>query len=235
MTAPAHPVVFRPIIRLLREAGHEVEVTARDYAQNIALLRRMGMDHTVVGPGHGGASRLGKVRALAGRTRAMRHFASGRRFDLAVAHGSNDLALAAACAAHPRRQHVRLRVRGPAAQHRLPARAARDDARRDPARAARALRRRPGQARPVRGAEGGVLPVGLRAGPGRVRPPRRRPREGGGDRAPAAGGLALPPQVQPAVPARARAARAQRGRLGGGDPAHARPARAPAVGRRCRR
>jgi len=96
MTAPAHPVVFRPIIRLLREAGHEVEVTARDYAQNIALLRRMGMDHTVVGPGHGGASRLGKVRALAGRTRAMRHFASGRRFDLAVAHGSNDLALAAA-------------------------------------------------------------------------------------------------------------------------------------------
>src|SRR4051794_9247843 len=96
MTAPAHPVVFRPIIRLLREAGHEVEVTARDYAQNIALLRRMGMDHTVVGPGHGGASRLGKVRALAGRTRAMRHFASERRFDLAAAHGSNDLALAAA-------------------------------------------------------------------------------------------------------------------------------------------
>jgi uncharacterized protein len=96
MTAPAHPVVFRPIIRLLREAGHEVEVTARDYAQNIALLRRMGIDHTVVGPGHGGASRLGKVRALAGRTRAMRHFASSRRFDLAAAHGSNDLALAAA-------------------------------------------------------------------------------------------------------------------------------------------
>jgi uncharacterized protein len=73
-----------------------VEVTARDYAQNIALLRRMGMDHTLVGPGHGGASRLGKVRALAGRTRTMRHFASGRRFDLAAAHGSNDLALAAA-------------------------------------------------------------------------------------------------------------------------------------------
>src|SRR3954454_2429036 len=90
MTAPAHPVVFRPIIRLLREAGHEVEVTARDYAQNIALLRRMGMDHTVVGPGHGGASRLGKVRALAGRTRAMRHFASSRRFDLAGRRRAHD-------------------------------------------------------------------------------------------------------------------------------------------------
>jgi hypothetical protein len=132
MTAPAHPVVFRPIIRLLREAGHEVEVTARDYAQNIALLRRMGMDHTVVGPGHGGASRLGKARALAGRTRAMRHSPPaglrprGRaRLQRPRARGR--------LAADPRRQHVRLRVRGPAAQHRLPARAPRDDAGRDPA------------------------------------------------------------------------------------------------------
>jgi uncharacterized protein len=96
MTAPAHPVVFRPIISLLRAAGHEVEVTARDYAQNIPLLQRMGMEHTVVGPGHGGASTAGKARALASRTWGMRRFAAGRRFDLAVAHGSNDLALAAA-------------------------------------------------------------------------------------------------------------------------------------------
>src|SRR4051812_50156419 len=72
MTAPAHPVVFRPIIRLLREAGHEVEVTARDYAQNIALLRRMGIDHTVVGPGHGGASRLREGGAPARPPRAGR-------------------------------------------------------------------------------------------------------------------------------------------------------------------
>ena len=96
MTAPAHPVVFRPVIERLREAGHEVEVTARDYAQNIGLLERMGMAHTVVGPGHGGASSAGKARALAKRSWNMRRFAAGRRFDLAVAHGSNDLALAAA-------------------------------------------------------------------------------------------------------------------------------------------
>ena len=96
MTAPAHPVVFRPVIERLREAGHEVEVTARDYAQNIGLLERMGMEHTVVGPGHGGASTAGKARALAKRSWNMRRFAAGRRFDLAVAHGSNDLALAAA-------------------------------------------------------------------------------------------------------------------------------------------
>jgi predicted glycosyltransferase len=95
MTAPAHPVVFRPIIRLLRDAGHEVEVTARDYAQTIPLLQRLGIDHVAVGR-HGGASRARKLQALAGRTLKMRRFAAKGRFDLAVAHGSNDLALAAA-------------------------------------------------------------------------------------------------------------------------------------------
>src|SRR3954464_1503491 len=99
MTAPAHPVVFRPIIRLLRDAGHEVEVTARDYAQTIPLLRRMGIDHVAVGR-HGGTSRANKLKALVSRTWHMRRFARGR-FDLAVAHGSNDLALAAASARIP--------------------------------------------------------------------------------------------------------------------------------------
>jgi uncharacterized protein len=94
MTAPAHPIVFRPIIERLQHAGHAVEVTARDYAQTLPLLDRLGIPYTAIGR-HGGASRLRKVAALAGRTSRMRHF--GRRgFDLAVAHGSNDLALAAA-------------------------------------------------------------------------------------------------------------------------------------------
>src|SRR4051794_887235 len=99
MTAPAHPVVFRPIIRLLRDAGHEVEVTARDYAQTIPLLQRMGIDHVAVGR-HGGASRANKLKALVSRTWHMRGFARGR-FDLAVAPGSHDLALAAASARIP--------------------------------------------------------------------------------------------------------------------------------------
>jgi uncharacterized protein len=95
MTAPAHPVVFRPVIVHLRSGGHDVRVTARDYAQTLPLLRRMGIAHTVIGR-HGGASRTRKIRALASRTARM--IAYGRRggFDLAVAHGSNDLALAAA-------------------------------------------------------------------------------------------------------------------------------------------
>src|SRR5947207_11556359 len=95
MTAPAHVLVFRPIVERLRERGHHVELTARDYSQTVELMRMHGSGAPVFGR-HGGANRLEKAMALAGRTRAMRRFGRGRGFDLALAHGSNDLALAAA-------------------------------------------------------------------------------------------------------------------------------------------
>jgi uncharacterized protein len=94
MTAPAHPLVFLPIMRRLREAGHQVEVTARDYAQTLDLLKLHGVEHTAFGR-HGGASRLGKLGSLVSRARAMRRFGRRQGFDLAVGHGSNDLAIAA--------------------------------------------------------------------------------------------------------------------------------------------
>src|SRR5436190_21007853 len=94
MTAPAHPVVFRPILPRLRAAGHEVEVTARDYADTLGLLRLHGIEHEAFGR-HGGASRSRKLRQLVSRTRELRRWAKERDFDLAWAHGSNDLALAA--------------------------------------------------------------------------------------------------------------------------------------------
>jgi predicted glycosyltransferase len=95
MTAPAHPIVFRPVIERMRAAGHDVHVTARDYAQTIGLLERLGIEHRVIGR-HGGASRRRKLAALIGRTARMRRFGGRGGFDLAAAHGSNDLALAAA-------------------------------------------------------------------------------------------------------------------------------------------
>lgn len=95
MTAPAHVLVFRPIIERLRKRGHEVEVTARDYSQTMGLLEMHHIDATVLGR-HGGASRPQKLAALLRRTLAMRRFGRGRSFELALAHGSNDLALAAA-------------------------------------------------------------------------------------------------------------------------------------------
>jgi uncharacterized protein len=94
LTAPAHPVVFRPIVERLRAAGHEVDVTARDYAQTLALAGRLGLEHHAVGA-HGGAKRTRKLGALVQRSFALWRWARGRGFDLAAAHGSNDLAVVA--------------------------------------------------------------------------------------------------------------------------------------------
>jgi uncharacterized protein len=94
MSAPAHVLVLRPIIERLEAEGHEVEVTARDYAQTLALLQLHGMAHTEIGR-HGGASRVRKAYRLAARTSQMLIFGRGKHFDLAIGHGSNDLAIAA--------------------------------------------------------------------------------------------------------------------------------------------
>src|SRR3954469_20300735 len=94
LTAPAHPVVFRPLVARLRAAGHEVDVTARDYAQTLALARRLDLGAVEIGR-HGGASRARKAAMLVQRTGALLRWARPRHFDLALAHGSNDLALVA--------------------------------------------------------------------------------------------------------------------------------------------
>ena len=94
MTASAHVLVFRPLIRLLEERGDEVEVTARDYAQTVQLLALHGIEAEVVGR-HGGRSRLGKLRSLTGRLRVLRAWAKGRGFDIALAHGSHELTMTA--------------------------------------------------------------------------------------------------------------------------------------------
>ncbi len=94
MTASAHVLVFRPLIQLLRARGDEVEITARDYAQTLQLLELHGLEATVIGR-HGGRSRAGKARSLFSRLRALRKWARPRGFELALAHGSHELTLAA--------------------------------------------------------------------------------------------------------------------------------------------
>jgi predicted glycosyltransferase len=86
---------FRPLIRMLEADGHEVVVTAREYAQTLELLELHAIPHEVVGPRHGGAGRVGKARALVGRLRALRRFANRRGFDVALAHGSHELTVTA--------------------------------------------------------------------------------------------------------------------------------------------
>jgi len=93
-TASAHPLVFRPLVELLQAQGHEVEITARDYAQTIQLIESHGMSATVIGH-HGGRSSTGKARQLLSRLQALRRWAKGRGFDLALAHGSHELTMTA--------------------------------------------------------------------------------------------------------------------------------------------
>jgi uncharacterized protein len=94
ITAAAHVLVFRPLVKLLRERGAEVELTAREYGQTLELLRLHGLEAEVVGH-HAGRSRLAKATQMAHRLRALRRFAKGRGFDLALAHGSHELTLTA--------------------------------------------------------------------------------------------------------------------------------------------
>jgi predicted glycosyltransferase len=94
MTASAHVLVFRPLIRLLREQGDEVEITSREYAQTQQLLELHGLESTVIGR-HGGRSRLGKARSLTSRLGALRRWAKHRDFDVALAHGSHELTMTA--------------------------------------------------------------------------------------------------------------------------------------------
>jgi hypothetical protein len=95
MTAAAHPLVLRPIIERLEGQGHDVFVTAREYGQLTGILERLGIPFEPVGA-HGGGSTPGKLRAVAGRTPALGRRVRGRKPDLAIAHGSVDLALVAA-------------------------------------------------------------------------------------------------------------------------------------------
>jgi uncharacterized protein len=95
LTNSPHVLVMRPVIDKLRERGHEVEVTARDFAQTLGLLERFGIAHTAIGRHRGG--RIGaKARGLAERSYALTRWARGRRFDRALGHGSNDITIAAA-------------------------------------------------------------------------------------------------------------------------------------------
>jgi uncharacterized protein len=93
-TASAHPLVFRPLVQLLEAQGHVVEITARDYAQTLQLIESHGMTATVIGH-HGGRSSTGKARQLRARLKALRAWAKGRDFDVALAHGSHELTMTA--------------------------------------------------------------------------------------------------------------------------------------------
>jgi predicted glycosyltransferase len=101
LTNSPHVLVMRPVIERLRADGHDVRVTARDFAQTIELCERLHIDHTPIGH-HRGERLVAKLGGLASRATALIRWAlvdireaGGARFDIALGHGSNDVSVAA--------------------------------------------------------------------------------------------------------------------------------------------
>ena len=94
LTNSPHVLVMRPLIDAMRADGHDVEVTARDFAQTLELCDRFGIAHTAIGR-HRGGRMAGKAVGLASRSVALARWAHGRDFDVAMGHGSNDVMVAA--------------------------------------------------------------------------------------------------------------------------------------------
>ena len=122
-------------------AGTRCEVTARDFAQTLELCERFGIEHTAIGRHRGGAPGRQGASGSATRSLALARWARGRRFDLALGHGSNDVTVAAALLRIPR--STMFDYEWATVQHHVNCRLARSGrrARRDPARAPAPLRR----------------------------------------------------------------------------------------------
>ncbi len=143
-----------------------MQITARDYAQTLQLLELHGLEAEVIGK-HGGRSRVQKARQMTHRLGALRRFAKGRGFDIALAHGSHELTITARRLGIP--SSTTFDYEFATLQHQLGCRAATKVVVPEaiPPERLRAVRREAAEARAVPGAEGGVLPLGLRAGPRR--------------------------------------------------------------------
>lgn len=89
-----HVPFFRALASEFERRGHEVETTAREFAQTVELAGAAGFRSEVVG-GHGGGGLKGKALNVAGRAWALKRWARGRGFGLAVSHNSYSQVVAA--------------------------------------------------------------------------------------------------------------------------------------------
>src|SRR5438132_10336782 len=82
-----HVPFFRALIPEFTSREHQIEITARDFAQTVELATKTGMVPHVIG-GHGGGTFRGKAGNLVGRAAALRKWARDRGIDLALSHNS---------------------------------------------------------------------------------------------------------------------------------------------------
>ncbi len=89
-----HVPFFKALAARFVAAGHDLEVTARDFAETVPLAQAAGFNPTVVGV-HGGRAVSAKGSNLIGRAWALASWGRKRRFDLAVSHNSYSQIVAA--------------------------------------------------------------------------------------------------------------------------------------------
>ncbi len=89
-----HVPFFRPLADEFTRRGHDVVVTARQFAETVPLASAAGLAAEVIG-GHGGAKLSGKAGNLVRRGLDLARWARGKEIDLAVSHNSYSQILAA--------------------------------------------------------------------------------------------------------------------------------------------
>ena len=94
VTNSPHVLFFRPLVALLEERGHDVTISARDFAQTLELLEAAGLPYAVVGPPHAGPrARRRCARWL--RVCAPSALRARARLRRRLSHASHELPLAA--------------------------------------------------------------------------------------------------------------------------------------------
>lgn len=89
-----HVPFFTPMIAELKARGHDVVLTARDFAQTVPLARQLDMPVEVIGA-HGGSDLVRKSIVVLRRASRLAAFAREAHADLAVHHNSYGEAVAA--------------------------------------------------------------------------------------------------------------------------------------------
>ena len=89
-----HVPLFSPIAEALKNRGHTIVWTARDFAQTIQLVKQFGINAKTIGS-HGGAGLFGKGTAFTSRAWELRSFVRNEKPDLYLGHNSHEPLLVA--------------------------------------------------------------------------------------------------------------------------------------------
>src|SRR5829696_6329984 len=88
-----HVPFFKALAKRFVAQGHEIETTAREFAETIPLAQAAGFKAHVAGV-HGGRAVSVKAGTLMSRAWVLARWARTRKFDLAISHNSYSQILA---------------------------------------------------------------------------------------------------------------------------------------------